>query len=143
MGEENKANNKSKIKEKRILLCILFNLGILLIGLIYYLLIQWGIGLVCPFKTFFHIDCPYCGLSRYCIAMLQLRFVDAFNYHPIVFISVPILAYLYFKVCLRYIKTGIIITTEKENEFITLFLLISLVFGIFRVLFNGSVGSVF
>lgn len=128
---------------KRTLFCILSTVLILLIGFIYYLLLQWDIGLVCPFKHFIGIDCPFCGLSRFCLALLRFDIVGAFYYHPVIFISMPVWVYLYYKICRRYVKTGVFIPTEKENEFVLLFLLVIFVFFIFRVVMNGSVGSVF
>lgn len=49
---------------------------------IYFLIMQVLFGTVCPFKAFFHIDCPGCGLTRASISFFLFRFDDAFNYNP-------------------------------------------------------------
>lgn len=41
----------------------------------------------CPFKFVFHIPCPGCGMSRAFIAIIQFRWVDAFNLN---ILSIPL-----------------------------------------------------
>lgn len=40
----------------------------------------------CPFKYFFGICCPGCGMTRATLSLLKLDFQQAFYYHPAVFI---------------------------------------------------------
>lgn len=48
-----------------------------------YHLLTWFTG--CPFRFFFGISCPGCGMTRALLAALRLDFAAAFSYHPVVF----------------------------------------------------------
>lgn len=52
-------------------------------ALLFYLS---GIG--CPFRFFFGITCPGCGITRACVSALLLDFSAAFYFHPLWF-AVP------------------------------------------------------
>ena len=45
-----------------------------------YHLLTWFTG--CPFRFFFGISCPGCGMTRALLAALRLDFAAAFSYHP-------------------------------------------------------------
>ena len=50
-----------------------------------------GFGIPCMFHILTGLDCPSCGISRMCMALLQLRFADAFRYNPAIFCLLPLL----------------------------------------------------
>ncbi|MEG2322501.1 MAG: DUF2752 domain-containing protein [Bacilli bacterium] len=58
-----------------------------LLFLIVVFLLVFIIDYKCPFKFFFHIACPGCGLSRAFIAIFQFNFNKALNYN---LLSIPI-----------------------------------------------------
>ena len=70
--------------------------AILAVALLYLFFHFSGIG--CPLHFLTGINCPGCGMSRACIALLCLRFHDAWHYHPLVY-SLPfaLLVYLFRK----------------------------------------------
>ena len=37
----------------------------------------------CPFSYLFGLSCPGCGMTRAFFSLLQLRFAEAFYYHPL------------------------------------------------------------
>ena len=45
----------------------------------------------CPFKFFFGIPCPGCGMLRAAASLLRFDFAGAFHYHPLIFIM-PLVA---------------------------------------------------
>lgn len=47
---------------------------------------------LCPTATVFHIPCPGCGLTRATRAAVSGEFREAFRYHPLVFVFVPLLS---------------------------------------------------
>lgn len=51
----------------------------------------------CLWKTFFHVECPGCGLTRAFIEILQLNIIGAYKTNLLVFIILPVgVFYLYF-----------------------------------------------
>ena len=57
------------------------------VGIIVFALLALTDFYVCPVKYLLHIPCPGCGLTRGFIAILHLRFIDAFNDNVL---SIPI-----------------------------------------------------
>lgn len=58
--------------------------GTLCAVVVAYYLLTWFTG--CPFRYFFGISCPGCGMTRALLAALRLDFVAAFSYHPLFFL---------------------------------------------------------
>ena len=139
----NTDTNIQMLRKKRLCLWILATLYILLIGFMYWLLLKWGIGLKCPFNELFHIDCPFCGLTRMVLALMDFRFYDAFFFQPVLMLLMPEAAYFYFVTGRRYIETGEVRNTEKETQFILLSLYLILLFGIVRIFMGASAGMIF
>ena len=59
---------------------IMLYLTVLLFIAVFYLAYN------CPFKYFFGICCPGCGMTRATIYFFKLDFARAFYYHPAVFL---------------------------------------------------------
>lgn len=77
-----------------------YGLGIL-IAIAAMVMFRIVLGAVCPFRALLHIPCPGCGLTRSCVCILSLRFVDAFRWNPAGYLWLPFLAgLLYF----RYVR---------------------------------------
>lgn len=74
---------------------------IILIILLYLIFMQIFFGQVCPFRIFFHTDCPGCGLTHATIYMFKGQFMNAINTNYTVFLW-WLLAILFFVD--RYIK---------------------------------------
>ena len=51
----------------------------------------------CPFKFFFGVPCPGCGMLRATLSLLKLDFSAAFVFHPLVFLMIPVGIYLVFR----------------------------------------------
>lgn len=119
-------------KRERIKHFLALSVIILTLGLLYYVIVKLGYGLFCPFYALFGIECPFCGLTRMCVALIELRFIEAFFYNQVAYILLPIICWIYFKTGLRYIKTGIFTSTDFENKFISLMFILMFVFGIYR-----------
>lgn len=92
--------------------------------------IELGIGYVCPLYYFFDYDCPGCGVTRMCEAILRGDFYQAFRYNCFVFVTAPILAILYIWQAIKFIWTGKIIKNLDIILFIYAFALT--IFGILR-----------
>lgn len=48
----------------------------------------------CPLNYFFKIPCLGCGMTRASMAILRLDVRTAFQYHPLVFLVIPIILYI-------------------------------------------------
>lgn len=59
---------------------IMLYLTVLLFVAVFYLVYN------CPFKYFFGICCPGCGMTRATLSFFTLDFKQAFYYHPAVFL---------------------------------------------------------
>lgn len=57
-----------------------YKIPIIIIG-IYLIVMQLVVGYVCPFKAFFHIDCPGCGLTRATISLLKGNIKESLHYN--------------------------------------------------------------
>lgn len=56
----------------------------------------------CPMRHFFGVSCPGCGMTRACLALLQMDFRAAAAYHPLVFALIPGLLYFVFREVLPF-----------------------------------------
>jgi len=86
--------NERKTLKKRIL-CLSIFYSVILLYIAVSLTVHFAADLyICPFKAFFNITCPMCGMSRAAFYLLQFKFKLAFQMHPLVFIM-PVLAVLF------------------------------------------------
>lgn len=68
-------------------------LKLLLIGLAYAGFVQIvGWGIPCPLRHFTGLQCPGCGLTRMCMALLHLDFHAAFAANPAILCLLPVFA---------------------------------------------------
>lgn len=79
--------NKNE-KRKRIIIVALSALS--LVGLTLILMFT-NIGLPCPTKVFFNIDCAGCGTTRMLRAVLKGDFYQAIRYNAATFILIPLI----------------------------------------------------
>lgn len=119
-------------KKTRTINFTLFTAAILIIGFGYYFLVKAGYGLHCPFNYLFHVDCPFCGLTRMCVNIIELHFIKAFYFHVVAFTFLPVICIIYLRVGIRYIKTGITSGSITENRIIMIFIYVLLIFTVFR-----------
>lgn len=72
------------IKKYRIHLIVLF-------VLLSLYLIMLMLGITCPIKFLTGVSCPGCGMTRAHIAAFTLRFGQAFYYHPLWPLCIPVI----------------------------------------------------
>lgn len=108
-------NNKSKF-------------GIIITITIYILFLRiTHIG--CPIRWFTGVPCPGCGLTRSCLAYLNLDFKAAFEYHALTPIVIPSFAYIFFG------KRPLFKSYKNEKIFFALLVSITLIYYIIRLFF--------
>lgn len=102
-------------------------------GLLYaWLISKIGFGIPCLFKTVTGLDCPSCGISRMCMALLHLRFADAFRYNPAIFCLLPLLAAVAIAWIVRYVRYGSTNPQRWMNSAIIFMTCVLILFGIAR-----------
>lgn len=93
---------------RRRLFQVLRGVGIvLLLGLGYAL---WGavtgLWLPCPFHTLTGLECPGCGVTRMCLALLRLDFAAAWRANPGLLLLSPLILGLVGWQVTNYVRTG-------------------------------------
>lgn len=86
---------------------------------------------VCVFRAVFSIPCPFCGMTRAYLSLLNLDIVGAFQYHPL-FLFIPI--FLFFAFHYKMLK----ISSKTANIIIILGALIIFSTYIIRIA-KGSI----
>lgn len=99
----------------------------------YYLFVKHtGLGIPCPIRYFFHIQCPGCGISRMLLSLMQRNFNKAFSCHPVIFVSLPFLTYLIAKLLYGYLFCKKLHWNRIENACIILLIFVLLLFTVYR-----------
>lgn len=76
-------------------------------GLVYAAIICFlGTAVECPFHAITGLLCPGCGVTRMCIALMQLDFHAAFYYNQLIFILLPFFMFLLIRLTYRFIRYG-------------------------------------
>ena len=93
---------------QRRLFHVLRTVGLLiLLGLLYAL---WGsltrLWFPCPFHLLTGLDCPGCGVTRMCLALLRLDLSAAWSANPGMLVLSPLLLGLLSWHAVTYIRTG-------------------------------------
>lgn len=106
---------------------------ILGIGLAYALFCLWtGFSIPCPIRTTTGLLCPGCGVTRMCLALLQLDFIGAWDANPGLVLLLPVLALFLGRLGWRYVKTGGTRLTKGENVLVWCMVGVMLVYGVLR-----------
>lgn len=119
-----------KNKQKKILV-ILFVL--LVITIIYYINIQFGIKIPCLFHRFTGWYCPGCGITRCLIAIVDLDFYQAFRYNMLGFILLPfLLIYGIYKLWIWWFDKTDNFTKRIPNIVWYIMIIVLIIYGIMR-----------
>lgn len=66
----------------------------LFIIIIYMAAAQYFFHTVCPLRILTGRTCPACGLTRAAFLVLSLRFAEAWNMNPAIYLWIPFLLYM-------------------------------------------------
>lgn len=116
---------------------------LLLIGLGYYLFVKLtGWGIPCPFLMLTGKYCPGCGITRMCMALLELDFAKAFQYNALILVMLPFAAIFGIRRLILYIRTGETQPDRIEMVFLILAAVLVFLFWIVRNLPNGPIPAI-
>ena len=119
--------------KKRLLKSLLTAGIVLAAGLGYYAFIKLtGLGIPCLFNLITGLHCPGCGVSRMCIALLQLDFATAFQSNAYLMVIVPVLLALGAGKWAQYLKNGRTVSRRWETPLYCVLLAGALIFGLLR-----------
>ena len=77
------------------------------IGLAYALFVRLtGWGIPCVFHLITGLQCPGCGVTRMCLALLRLDFYAAARYNLLILCLLPVALVLYVYKAIVYVRTG-------------------------------------
>ena len=106
---------------------------LLLLGQLYVL---WGsltqLWLPCPFHLLTGLDCPGCGVTRMCLALLRLDLSAAWSSNPGLLVLSPLLLGLLSWRAVTYIRTGNRRFTRGETFLCWTLVVIFLLYGLLR-----------
>lgn len=106
---------------------------VLAAGLGYYAFIKLtGLGIPCLYNLTTGLHCPGCGVSRMCIALLQLDFATAFQSNAYLMVILPVLSVLGAIKWVQYLKNGRTVTYRWETPLYAVLLAGALIFGLLR-----------
>lgn len=89
---------------KRLRKVLFAGLVLLIAGLAYAAFVRLtGFAIPCPFHFVTGLDCPGCGVTRMCIALLRGDFHAAYVFNRGLFLALPFLVILLSIVLYRYI----------------------------------------
>lgn len=105
-------------------------LGIGLVYGLFYMKTGWGIP--CPFHLVTGLDCPGCGVSRMCLALMRLDFLEAFSHNPALMILSPIWLVTFLFWLHSYIRDGRREQAQWQKWVTIVSIAVLLVFGVLR-----------
>ena len=81
----------------------------------------------CPFRYFFGVACPGCGMTRALLSALRFDFAAAFSYHPLWPFLLPVGMYF------GLVQRGMRISYRQQNAYLAALLLLMVAVFIARL----------
>lgn len=119
--------------KERFLKVIKYGTVIIAAGFAYALFyIKTGFAVPCVFNLITGLKCPGCGTTHMIINIMKLDFAQAFACNPVMFLLLPVFAYLICANLYRYIKYGKAGTPKHESVIGIIIIAVLVCFGILR-----------
>ena len=95
------------MKKKRFVRIITYTSCILIAGLLYGIFVSYtGIAIPCPIYTTTGFQCPGCGATRMCLALMRFDFRKAFLFNPVLFQLIVPLGAVFLGRAVTYVQDG-------------------------------------
>ena len=91
-----------------------------------------GLAIPCPIYTITGLKCPGCGVTRMCMALMQLDFDRAFSCHPVLFLLLIPLGIVCMGYAVTYVKDGSIKLKLWQNVILYISIVLLTGYGLVR-----------
>lgn len=119
--------------KKRIQYVVGMAVAIFLLGLGYAGWIwETGIAIPCFFHEITGLQCPGCGVTRLCLALLQLDFIGAWKANAGLLCLSPVLIWAIAQRVIRYVKMGESLKKPKKDPLLSISVVYLVAWGIGR-----------
>lgn len=103
------------------------------LGLVYALWVRFtDLAIPCLFHAVTGWLCPGCGVTKLCLALLQLDLAEAWEANTVLFLMLPVLAVLGIRMAVRYVRGSSIVGPKWEEVFIWIMIALLIVWGVVR-----------
>lgn len=121
------------MRRKRLLRVIACVTLIGMAGCLYALfVVRTGLAIPCIFHLVTGYQCPGCGVTRMCVALLQMDFAKAYASNPVLFVLTPIMVLVFLPYVAGYVRNGRWEMNRLQNVVLYLCIVVLIGFGIFR-----------
>lgn len=121
------------MRRKRLIRVITYALCIFTAGLVYGTFAKYtGLAIPCPIYTITGLKCPGCGVTRMCMALMQLDFDRAFSCHPVLFLLLIPLGIVCMGYAVTYVKDGSIKLKLWQNVILYISIVLLTGYGLVR-----------
>lgn len=91
-----------------------------------------GLAIPCPIHLITGLYCPACGVSRMCLALLQLDFAAAVRANVLLMALLPVFAVVMAASGVRYVRSGSASLYRWQSVVVWSMIALLLVFGVLR-----------
>ncbi|MBQ3583692.1 MAG: DUF2752 domain-containing protein [Lachnospiraceae bacterium] len=110
-----------------------YAISILVIGILYGIFVMnTGYGIPCMFRLVTGYQCPGCGISRMCMALMKLDFKAAYQYNPLLFLISPVLIIVFAYQIYRYIRYDETKSTKVQSAINIIVVALLILWGFVR-----------
>lgn len=121
------------MRRKRLIRVITYTLCIFMAGFVYGIFARYtGLAIPCPVYTVTGLKCPGCGVTRMCMALMQLDFREAFLCHPVLFLLLIPLGTVCMGIAVTYVKDGTKTLRPWQNIILYISIVLLIGYGVVR-----------
>lgn len=121
------------MEKKRLIRVITYALCIFMAGFVYGMFAKYtGLAIPCPIYTVTGLKCPGCGVTRMCMALMELDFYGAFRCNPMLFLLLIPLGTVCMGSAVMYVKNGDKKLKSWQNVILYISIVLLVCYGIVR-----------
>lgn len=119
--------------KRRIMQAVAVVAAIAAIGFLYAAFIRiTGLSIPCPFHSLTGLECPGCGITTACLAVLRGDIRRAWEANAYLFLAAPVIFFIIGRQTIRWIKGGTRRETAFEHACSCILLITAILWGAIR-----------